>query len=116
MLTLLLEVIGVDGGTDLGRRFDSAMLDIYHGAARLGYRPTRFLEMVQVHGGVETAHRLLATDRVQDGLGELFLLGRLDLTVEHHVLLPEYAPLFSDAERRTARGRLGLPQPPGDHA
>jgi hypothetical protein len=48
----------VDDLDRVGRRFDAAMLDIYHGAARLGYRPTRFLEMVQVHGGVETAHRL----------------------------------------------------------
>jgi hypothetical protein len=96
----------------LERHFDAAMLDIYHGAARLGYRPTRFLEMVQVYGGVETAHRLLATEKVQDGLGELFLLGRLDLTVEHHVLLPEYAPLFSDDERRTASVRLGIPESP----
>jgi hypothetical protein len=96
----------------LERRFEAAMLDIYHSAARLGYRPTRFLEMVQIHGGVETAHRLLATDKVQDGLGELFLLNRLDLTVEHHVLLPDYGPLFSDEERRTARARLGIPEPP----
>ena len=97
----------------LQRRFDAAMLDIYHGAARLGYRPTRFLEMVQVHGGVETAHRLLATDKVQDGLGELYLLNRLDLTVEHHVLLPEFAPRFSDDERRKAQARLGIAPPAG---
>jgi hypothetical protein len=51
---------------DLGgqeRRFDAAMRNIYAEAARLGYRPTRFLEMVSEHGGVETAHRLLATDK-----------------------------------------------------
>ena len=66
----------MDDSANLERRFDAAMLDIYQGAARLGYRPTRFLEMVQVHGGVETAHRLLATEKVQDGLGELFLLGQ----------------------------------------
>lgn len=103
----------MDDSGELERRFDGAMLDIYHGAARLGYRPTRFLEMVQTYGGVEAAHRLLATEKVQDGLGELFLLGRLDLTVEHHVLLPEYTPLFSADERRTARQRLGIPDPPG---
>jgi hypothetical protein len=103
----------LDNSANLERRFDAAMLDIYQGAARLGYRPTRFLEMVQVHGGVETAHRLLAVEEVQDGLGELFLLGRLDLTVEHHVLLSEFAQLFSDDERRTARARLGIPEPPG---
>lgn len=85
----------MDDSTELESRFDAAMLDIYHGAARLGYRPTRFLEMVQVYGGVETAHRLLATDKIQDGLGELFLLSRLDLTVEHHVLLSEFARLFT---------------------
>lgn len=102
----------MDDSAGLERRFDAAMLDIYHGAAKLGYRPTRFHEMVQTYGGVETAHRLLATEKVQDGLGELFLLGRLDLTVEHHVLLREYAALFSDAERRTARLRLGIPERP----
>lgn len=102
----------VDDSPELERRFDAAMLDIYHSAARLGYRPTRFLEMVQVSGGVDTAHRLLATDKVQDGLGELFLLGRLDLTVEHHVLLPEFTSLFSPEERRTARVRLGISEPP----
>ncbi len=92
----------------LERRFDAAMLDIYHQAARLGYRPTRFLEMVRELGGVAAAHRLLADNKVHDGFAELFLLGRLDLTVEHHVLLPEFEPLFSPEERVIARARLGL--------
>ena len=92
----------------LERRFDAAMIEIYHSAARLGYRPTRFLEMVREQGGVATAHQLLAADKIHDGLAELFLLGRLDLTVEHHVLLSEYEALFSDVERRTARTRLGI--------
>lgn len=95
------------------RRFDAAMLDIYYEASRLGYRPTRFLEMVRQHGGVETAHRLLAVDKIHDGLAELFLLGRLDLTVEHHVLLPEYRSMFSADERRTARARLGIEEREG---
>lgn len=100
-----------EGGVLLERRFDAAMLEIYHSAARLGYRPTRFLEMVREHGGLATAHQLLAADKIHDGLAELFLLGRLDLAVEHHVLLPEFAPLFSDDERRTARARLGISEP-----
>jgi hypothetical protein len=41
----------VDHPGELGRRFDAAMLDIHHGAAPLGYRPTCFLEMVQVNFG-----------------------------------------------------------------
>ncbi len=97
--------------TDAARRFDAAMRAIYDGAARLGYRPTRFVEMVGEYGGVETAHRLLATDKIQDGLAQLFLLGRLDLTVENHVLRPEYRLLFSALERQVARRRLGIPEP-----
>lgn len=92
----------------LERRFDAAMMDIYHSAARLGYQPTHFLEMVVEHGGVATAHQFLAADKIQDGLAELFLLGRLDLTVEQHVLLPEYEALFSEDERHKARIRLGI--------
>ena len=38
---------------------------------------------------------------------ELFLAGRPDLSVEHHVLLPEFAHLFTDAERAVTRRRLG---------
>ena len=87
------------------------MTNIYDEAARLGYRPTRFLEMVSEHGGVDTAHRLLAADKIQDGLAQLFLLGRLDLTVEHHVLLPEYRSLFTAEDRRVARLRLGIAEP-----
>ena len=74
---------------DLGgleRRFDAAMRNIYDEASRLGYRPTRFLEIVSEHGGVSTVHRRLAADRIHDGLAEVFLLGRTDLTVEHHAI------------------------------
>lgn len=101
----------MEDNAQAARRFDAAMRAIYDGAARLGYRPTRFLEMVAEYGGVETAHRLLAADKIQDGLAQLFLLGRLDLTVEDHVLRPEYRSLFSVAERQVARSRLGIPQP-----
>jgi hypothetical protein len=99
--------------TDLGleRQFDAAMRNIFDEAALLGYRPTEFLRMVVEHGGVETAHRLLASDKVQDGFARLFLLRRLDLTVEHHVLLPDYRSLFSSEERREARRRLGIADP-----
>ena len=98
----------MDDTADLEHRFDVAMRNIYDEAARLGYRPTEFLKMVIEHGGVETARRLLAADKIQDGFARLFLLGRLDLTVEHHVLLPEFAPLFTDHERAVAGARLGI--------
>lgn len=89
-------------------KFGAAMIDVYHEAARLGNRPTRFSKMVRDLGGVETVHRLLAADKIHDGLAEVSLLGRLDLTVEHDVLWPESAPLFTDVERRVPMVRLGL--------
>lgn len=104
--------------TDPGpeRRFDAAMLDIYHEASHLGYRPTRFLEMVREHGGVEAAHRLLANPEAQLGLTELWLLGRPDISMEHLVVSEEFATLFSDEERRTARERLDVISTPQGRA
>lgn len=100
----------------LDRRFDAAMLNIYHEASRLGYRPTRFLEMVREHGGVEAARLLLANPEAQSGLTELWLLGRPDLSMEHLVTSEGFASLFSDDERRKARERLEVISTPRRHA
>ena len=94
--------------TRLESAFDVAMIGVYLEAASLGYRSTRSLEMVRRCGGVAIAREILAAERVHDGLAELFLMGRLDLTVEYQVLVPEYEALFSDDERRTAELRIGL--------
>jgi hypothetical protein len=92
----------------LERRFDAAIIGVYLEAASLGYRSGRSLERVRECGGVAIAREILAAARVHDGLAALFLLGRLDLAVEYQVLLPEYEPLFSEDERRTAQLRVGL--------
>ena len=96
----------MDAQTRRERAFHAAMEDVYHQAGRLGYRPTRFPQMVRDHGGVEAAHLLLADAEVQSGLTDLWLLDRIDLSMEHLVLTPEFAPLFSDDERQRARARL----------
>jgi hypothetical protein len=89
-------------------RFDAAMSNIYFTAKReVRYNATRFLEMVRELGGLEAAHRLLTGDRIHDGLAELIIAGRSDLTVEALVLRDEFQPLFSDGELATARARLG---------
>ena len=82
------------------------MLSLYQAAAELGYRPTYFIRMVNELGGVGTAKRLLSTEDLQAGLTRLWELGRLDLSVEHHVLQEPWKDLFSDDERREARERL----------
>lgn len=88
-------------------RFDAAMEAIYHNAKReIGYNATRLM-MVKELGGLNAAHHLLAGQRIHDGFAELLLAGRPDLTVEALVLEPEFQHLFSEAELRVARERLG---------
>jgi len=62
--------------------------------------------MLSNYGGLETAHRLIASSEVSTGFTALFERGRLDLTVEALVVKPEFAGLFSEDEVETARERL----------
>ena len=87
-------------------KFHQAMVNIYHAAAKLGYRPTYFLQMVSEHGGVTAAKRLLQATEHQSGLTRLYELGRLDISAENLVLQDRFKTLFSDEERQTARQRL----------
>ena len=88
-------------------RFHRAMINIYETAKEeCDYNATYFIQMVAEHGGVETARRLLRAKEPQYGFTALWECGRLDLTVEAHVLKPEFAELFSEAERCVARQRL----------
>ena len=93
--------------TPLEQEFHNAMVDIYRRAkTECRYNASRFLQMVSEHGGLGTAKLLLASDEIQYGFTELWLCGRLDLTVEAHVLKPEFQELFTDQERERARKRL----------
>ena len=93
--------------TGLEREFDLAMMDIYnHAKFEAGYKATRFLKMLQVHGGIETAQILLHSTHVSDGYTALWERGRLDLTVEALILQKKWYPIFSDQEREIARNRL----------
>jgi hypothetical protein len=92
---------------EIERQFNRAMVAIYETAKReLGYNATRFLQMLSEHGGVATAKQLLWTDAPSDGFTTLWDHGRLDLTVEAHILLSEYERLFGDEDRQKARERL----------
>jgi hypothetical protein len=92
---------------ELERRFHRAMVSIYETAKReLSYNATRFLQMISEQGGLATARQLLWDDKPSDGFTTLWERGRLDLTVEAHVLIPEFAPLFTKADLDRARDRL----------
>ena len=90
-------------------RFTAEMWKIHEMAkARCpGYRGTRFAQMIQTHGGVDTAKRLLAAKEIHEGFTDLILCGCPELTAEALVLKPEYETLFSRGERQEAAMRLG---------
>ena len=92
---------------DLAKRFHRRMVGIYETAKReAGYNATYFLRMLSELGGVATAIRLVETSTPSDGFTQLWLKGRLDLTVEHLVLEEAFAPLFDDVVVEKARERL----------
>jgi hypothetical protein len=67
------------------------MVNLYQVAKRdLGYNATRFLQMLTEVGGVEAARQLLRAPSISDGFTALWERGRLDLTVEAQVLLPDH--------------------------
>ncbi len=85
--------------------FSETMFDVYRRSKdEAKYNPARFLQMLNEHGGVETARRLLPT--MSEGFAELWKRKRLDLTVEYVVLQPRWESLFSEPERAIARQRL----------
>ena len=91
------------------RQIHQAMVAIYETAKRdLGYNATRFLQMISEQGGLATARQLLWSDQPSDGFTTLWSHHRLDLTVEAHVLKPDYTALFTEADRQQARRRLEL--------
>lgn len=93
--------------TDLERRFDAAMMGIFHRALdEVNYRATRFHQMLCDHGGLETAKLLLHSSHVSEGYTALWERKRLDLTVEALILEPEWQELFTEQEQAKAEKRL----------
>lgn len=92
---------------ELERRFDVEMLEAYESWKReCSYNATRFLQMLRNRGGAEAARRLLHKKGTSFGLERLTKCRALQLTVEYHVLKPEFAALFSRSELSIARERL----------
>lgn len=93
--------------TILEKRFEQEKIDIYMTAKKeCGYNASRFLQMLGAKGGLAAAKQLISKPGGTDGFTTLWEHGRLDLSVEAHVLKAEYAELFTDEERRMCRERL----------
>ena len=78
----------------------------YEAARKRGYVATYFLQMLQEHGGVETAKRLLAKSESQAGLFELWQLNLLHESMEAAVMQDKFQPLFTEVELAEAHRRL----------
>jgi len=92
---------------DLEKAFHESMLSIYRQAKeKCHYHATYFLRMVAEKGGLAAAKTLLHTNTPSEGFTVLWEHERLDLSVEYHVLLPQFRSLFTDEERAIARRRL----------
>ena len=71
-----------------------------------GYNAVRFMQLVAEKGGVAAAKQLISKSGGTDGFATLWEHGRLDLSVEAHVLKDEYRDLFTNDEREMCRNRL----------
>jgi hypothetical protein len=99
--------LGTGPGPEVRAAFERAMKDVYVRAKNeANYTATYFRTMLSNYGGLDTAHRLLASSEISTGFAALYERGRLDLTVEALVVKPEFAGLFSDEEIDIARRRL----------
>ena len=92
--------------TELASQLEAAMHEICRESRRLGYVPTRFLQMLNEQGALVTAHQLLAPDRHHDSFTRLWDLLRLDLLPRCVVLEPVFRLQFIEKELNVARCRL----------
>lgn len=92
---------------DLVDEFNKDMVGVYKKAKeKCHYNATRYLQMISELGGLVTAKKLLAENKIHDGLTALYMCGRLDLTVEALVTKEKYKSLFTEEEIKTAKKRL----------
>ena len=91
----------------LEKQFEQEMREIYMTAKKeCGYNASRFLQLLSAKGGVAAAKQLISKPGGTDGFATLWEHGRLDLSVEAHVLQSKYYSLFTDEERKICRQRL----------
>jgi hypothetical protein len=90
------------------RLLDALLMDAYRRAKKEAkYNATVFFRMLSERGGLETAKYLINAPGESGGYTELYLRGRLDLTLEAVVVEHRSVQsLFTDEELAIARKRL----------
>ena len=93
--------------TELEKSFEHDMREIYATAKReCGYTATRFLQLIGEKGALVAAKQLINKPGGTEGFSTLWEHGRLDLSIEAHVLKTKYEQLFTQEERELCRDRL----------
>ena len=93
--------------TEVEKQFERDMISIYNTAKKeCGYNATRFLNIISEKGSLSAAKQLLSKPGGTEGFTTLWKHQRLDLSVEAHVLMPKYAELFTEEERKICIDRL----------
>ena len=90
----------------LENQFHQAMLDIHNKAKEHERYGSYFKRMIDQHGGVIAAKRLLEKQEIQQGLRKLWELNLLNLSMEALVIQERFQPLFTSEEIAEARRRL----------
>ncbi len=97
----------IDDMSGLKKSFRQAMCNVYSAAKKeCGYNAARFLQMLNTMDSVEVAKQLIHKDGISEGMIALWEKHRLDLSVEAHVIKPEFAPLFTEEEKNICLNRL----------
>ena len=92
---------------DIEIKFENAMKDIHYRAKKeCKYNAERFNQMIDRRGALETARYLISKADGFDGFTNLYIVGRLDLTVEALVLDELYKDLFTKEEIENCRSKL----------
>lgn len=91
----------------LKNKFNEDVLNSIEESKKLGYVPTRFIQMLQRenNSGYDLALKIVNKDSIS-GLERLWEMGRLDLTMEARIIKPEYNELFSAEIIETCKKKL----------
>lgn len=73
---------------------------------KCNHNATRFIQMFNELGALETAKRLINSNTPSIGFTAMWECGCLDLTIEYLVLNKKYKELFSDTELAKAKQKL----------
>ncbi len=87
--------------------FHREMIHVYEQArSECNYTATRFLQMVNEHGGLKAAKLLLAASGHSEGLTRLWEEDRLDISKESNVVQSPWRQLFTPEELAVVERRL----------